>query len=356
MFRRRRPVREIEFSFDSFLDVVANVVGIILRLILVAWVGARSYKAVLPGPPLPAPALAEPTPLPEPTDPRLGQFQRRRRELTRKTEEAETEHEESRQQILERQQAMKKELAELEGKEKDLSRVRTTLVNQTAVGLAQVKAESMSPADLEKPRQETAHSGIELEALKKVPRATKKLRYNTPISAPVTEEAMFECKHGRVTLLDRSALEKMAERDARGKIDQLRHQWEVRDVTASVGAFRLRYVIERERTMLDGPGGGSPVTGDFRAGITSWEAEPVIDDRGETVEQALKPGSAFRKVIDSLDPQQTAVTFWVYPDSFAVYRQVRDWLHGRDVVVAGRPLPDGVPIASSRRGTKSRGQ
>ncbi len=39
MIRRRRKVREIEFSFDSFLDVVANVVGIILRLILVAWVG-----------------------------------------------------------------------------------------------------------------------------------------------------------------------------------------------------------------------------------------------------------------------------------------------------------------------------
>src|SRR4051812_11631321 len=49
MIRRRRPQRRIEFSFDSFLDVVANVVGIILRLILVAWVGARSYK----GPPPP---------------------------------------------------------------------------------------------------------------------------------------------------------------------------------------------------------------------------------------------------------------------------------------------------------------
>ena len=43
MIRRRRTQREIPFSFDSFLDVVANVVGIILRLILVAWVGGRSY-------------------------------------------------------------------------------------------------------------------------------------------------------------------------------------------------------------------------------------------------------------------------------------------------------------------------
>ena len=45
MYRRRRkpPAGEL-FSFDSFLDVVANVVGIILRLILVAWAGARTYK------------------------------------------------------------------------------------------------------------------------------------------------------------------------------------------------------------------------------------------------------------------------------------------------------------------------
>src|SRR5438552_13617615 len=46
MIRRRRRHREIPFSFDSFLDVVANVVGIIIRLILVAWVGARSYSSL----------------------------------------------------------------------------------------------------------------------------------------------------------------------------------------------------------------------------------------------------------------------------------------------------------------------
>ena len=40
----RRPQREIAFSFDSFLDVVANVVGIILRLILVAWVGGTDLQ------------------------------------------------------------------------------------------------------------------------------------------------------------------------------------------------------------------------------------------------------------------------------------------------------------------------
>ena len=48
MYRRRRSHREkIFFSFDSFLDVVANVIGIIIRLILVAWVGARTYTATM---------------------------------------------------------------------------------------------------------------------------------------------------------------------------------------------------------------------------------------------------------------------------------------------------------------------
>src|SRR6516225_821712 len=80
MIRRRRPAREIAFSFDSFLDVVAKVVGIILRLILVAWVGARSYKALAPPPPPPS-YVAESEPLPEPEDPLAPELERQRREL-----------------------------------------------------------------------------------------------------------------------------------------------------------------------------------------------------------------------------------------------------------------------------------
>src|SRR5262245_25165279 len=57
--RRRRRSREIPFSLDSFLDVVANVVGLIVRLILVAWFGARGYKALLDLP-APPPDLAHP--------------------------------------------------------------------------------------------------------------------------------------------------------------------------------------------------------------------------------------------------------------------------------------------------------
>jgi hypothetical protein len=121
----------------------------------------------------------------------------------------------------------------------------------------------------------------------------------------------------------------------------LRDTGRLRDVTAASGPFRLRYVLEV------GPSG---------SGECSWEVEPVATQRGESAEAALAAGSDFRRVIDSLEPQQTAVTFCVYPDSFPLYRRLRDYLHERDIVVAGRVFPEGAAIAASRNGTASRGQ
>jgi hypothetical protein len=166
---------------------------------------------------------------------------------------------------------------------------------------------------------------------------------------------MFECKRGRVTLLDVAALLEEIRRTQRSRAEELQTRWEVSGLTEPVGSFRLRYVLFRERTLLDGPK-GNPVGGSFRYGL-EWEAEPIEVERGEAGEAALRAGSAFRKVIDTLDPQQTAITFWVYPDSFALYRQLRDYLHEKEIVVAGRPLLEGLSIgASSRKGTISRGQ
>ncbi len=356
MFRRRRPQREIAFSFDSFLDVVANVVGIILRLILVAWVGARSYKAVVPDLPTAPPALVnEPSPLPDPTDPRLAQIEKKRREVSRSAEDRLRDEEEARQQAIEREKTIEKQLAVLESQRKSLQSEQAETVKQVSHGKTAATSVQLSLAELEKRSKALLE---ELNHLHKLPRVTKKLRYQTPVSAPLqTEEVMFECYHGRVTLLDTGSLIADIQRHIKSNAELLREQWEVRDVSAPVGAFRLRYVIERERSSMDGPlAGAGPVSSTYRYGVSSWEAEPVMPIRGETTEEALKPGSAFRRVIDALDPQQTAVTFWVYDDSFAVYRTLRDYLHGRDMVVAGRPLPDGVPIASSRKGTVSRGQ
>ncbi len=117
----------------------------------------------------------------------------------------------------------------------------------------------------------------------------------------------------------------------------------------------MRYLLEREHGRLDPPGGAPLPENQFSYSI-GWVAEPLNGDRGETGDAAMAANSDFRRVVDGLDPKVTAVTIWVYADSFPLYRRLRDYLHERDFVVAGRPLLEGMSIGSSRHGTASRGQ
>ena len=343
MIRRRRAQREIAFSFDSFLDVVANVVGIILRLILVAWVGARSYQALVPAPTPPVVADDPVAALPAPTDPLADELPKKGDKLT----EAESRWQQKVRQCEEAEQqaaVVRKETPAIEAQAKQLD--AEIAARNRAAGIELQAKQGTAAASLADVLQRKSKAETALAELDRMPSQKQTLRYPAPISQPLqTEELMFECHGGKVVAIDVGTLIERVRQGMRDKGDLLRSQRQVQDETAPAGAFRARYIIERGRD----PGAG--------VNVAAWEVIPVDSARGETVDQALAPGSAFRKVIDALEPQQTAVTFWVYPDSFALYRRLRDVLHDHDVTVAGRPLPEGHPIAfSSNYGTVSRGQ
>jgi hypothetical protein len=358
MIRRRRPQRQIAFSFDSFLDVVANVVGIILRLILVAWVGARSYHAVVRLPPtrkpvsVAEPSLPDPQAPPEPTDPLADELHRLQAELAGARNRL-REGEKKRDETSSRASAIARELALLHARTAQLADERQAAKRAAGERLRDANARTLALKELSARSKQLL---AELEKLKSAPSAKRALRYRTPVSQPVHEEVMFECRRGRVALVDLEALRAEMMRGVRSKEEAMRTSWEVTDVTPPVGAFRLRYTVARERTLLDGTAGGPQSRGGFRYGLQQATVEPVAPERGESADAALAAGSAFRKLVDALDPQQTAVTLWVYPDSFTLYRRLRDFLHDRDVDVAGRPLPAEVPISISPHGSASRGQ
>ena len=60
--------------------------------------------------------------------------------------------------------------------------------------------------------------------------------------------------------------------------------------------------------------------------------------------------------MNRLNAARDMITIWVYPDSFDLYRRLRDELNAQGFLVAGRPLPDGVPIQGSPGGSRSAGQ
>jgi hypothetical protein len=120
-----------------------------------------------------------------------------------------------------------------------------------------------------------------------------------------------------------------------------------------VSGFSMRYAVERESvSAVDEMRGGQ---GMMRISVTRWEIIPEPELQAETAAQALKRGSAFLRAVKMADVDAT-LTFWVYPDSFEVFRKLRDFAYAEGFSVAARPMPHGVPIAGSPSGSRSSGQ
>ena len=351
MSRRRRRERPESFSFDSFLDVVANVCGIIIKLILVAWAGARMYQ----GPTVSKPFVPEEVPVTvamaaeDKPDPLEGE---RAREV-----DAVARLEAQLARLLAEEEAGRAaamQAADAKHKDED----RLSFLSEELVSLERMPGPTVPMPDAEL-KARLAEVEKRIAALRAAPSPKKVHRYPTPVSQTVqSEEILFEIRDNRVTAIDLGTMVEEIQKTMKTAGDDLRNRWSLERRTGPSGSFRLKYTIERERPL--GVLGQAEVPddrGSFRYGLTGWVVEPVDPARGETVEKALAPGSTFRQVVDHIDPQVTAITLCVYPDSFEAYRKIRDHLHGREVVVAGRPLPSDVPIAmSTKKGTVSRGQ
>src|SRR5690606_2170540 len=119
---------------------------------------------------------------------------------------------------------------------------------------------------------------------------------------------------------------------------------EHRGQVGPVDGFSMRYLVERESmSVLDEMRFGA--TG-YRITVTQWQLEPEPDLLTESGEEALRPGSRFYQSLVTA-PAEVTLTFWVYPDSFGLYRKLQTFAHEQGFTVAGRPLPHGMPIAGS---------
>jgi hypothetical protein len=171
------------------------------------------------------------------------------------------------------------------------------------------------------------------------------------------QELHFELMHGRVTFIDLDRLVEKVKADAQL---QLRMSGSsglyrpIRSTVGPVGAFSLKYEL--------GTTGATSLSGMRRGGVEvsfglrGWELIPTRETRGETWETALQPVSDFRRALNTVEPSSTTITLWVYPDSFALYHEIRDALYASGFTVAGRPLPASMPIRGSPEGSMSAAQ
>jgi hypothetical protein len=177
----------------------------------------------------------------------------------------------------------------------------------------------------------------------------------SPVSRPIKgNEVHFEVRQGRVAPIEIDRLIELVKTDAqiRLKVGSVRGR-PINSTVGPIGAFSMRYELG---LMMDDSSLNRFDLSSVNIGLRGWEIVPESPERGETLEQVVRPGSEYANAVYRLVPGKTSVTFWVYPDGFPLYRRLRDDLHARGYLVAARPLPDGLPIQASPSGSASAAQ
>ncbi|MBI1345543.1 hypothetical protein GC163_04575 [bacterium] len=380
----RRPQADQQFGSDSFLDIVCNVVGILIILMVVAGVRASHDPVSLPvlslpdndeprivtapaieeelPPPPPMPIPMSPVPVIEPELPALPEIPAEPLPPLEPSPELVAAAEQLARELAgmdDKERTLQQQLANNRRQQQELEDRLQTLSKQQAsqaAGLQAAEQQRQATAqELEQLRRIAAQlSQLVRERASEAP-AAKTLEHRiTPIGQAVTgKELHFRVLEDRISVVP---LERLIER-LKNQIDRHK-EWiaKSRQQLGQVGpveGYALHYVVQRESASVVDELRMGP--GVFRINVTEWRVEAERDVETESSAEALRPGSRFLSAIATAEPGAT-LTFWVYPDSFNAYTEVKAYCQQQNFLIAGRPLPTGIPIAGSPNGTRSTGQ
>jgi hypothetical protein len=196
----------------------------------------------------------------------------------------------------------------------------------------------------------------EVSTLRQLPRPkSTSILSKSPVARPTAgSESHFELRRNRVSYIDLERLLEMTKADAQLRIRMSDQLAAITNKVGPAGSFSLEYELVRSV-----PGSVEELIASKamrRYDLRAWEIVPEFENRGETYEATKNPISEFSRSINRMNPGRTTITMWVYPDSFTLYRRLRNELVEHGFSVAARPLPDGMTIRGSPLGTQSAAQ
>jgi hypothetical protein len=334
--RRRAGNATDEPGQDSFLDVVANLVGVMIILVMV--VGAQAQKGFIaqekarqtPAPvPVPSVDVAGATAAAAAVEQSIAELDEKIKDA--KTEAARREAERNRVQLL--VTIAEKRLAEHRG------------------ALDQKARDSYDLAEeLNQARAEIARLDASQTALTKPPPAVLE-HLPTPMAKTVFgSEIHFRLLGGKLAYVPWDEMIERLKTDAPSHVSKLRDSARAEMSLPVVNGFGARYILRRAEVETQTRLG---VATQSRVELEKLYFVDAEQNLGVPLAKAIEPGSEFRSRIGALPPQQTTVTIWVYPDSFDEFRSLKAELFKLGYLTAGRPLPAGHPIGGSPDGSRS---
>jgi hypothetical protein len=176
----------------------------------------------------------------------------------------------------------------------------------------------------------------------------------TPLAKTVSgQEVYLRLSQGQVAIVPLEELKRELETHLERNVWRVREQGSMEGIVGPINGFRLQYAIQLTQVSVPGREGFEQVHNvpKFRV-----EFVPISPRIGEPVDQAVLPSSDLLRALKRFSPASTTVTIWTYPDSFQEFRQLKKMLFDLGYAAAGRPLPEGAHISASPNGTKSSAQ
>lgn len=336
---------------DSFLDVIANVVGVLI--ILVMLVGVRTSHRLVVAQNSPSTPVVEIDPAPEDAS-------RLRRELKTATQETlavQRSNKEKAQRIL---------ALAYESKAHDQQRIRLAMhrsIIENDIATRRQRLDSQRQREFDVQRQ-LMESQLKLDELAQeqltlvsAPDVVEEIEsIPTPLARTIEGQSIhLRLSNGLVSIVP---LEEMLA-EINNRVDDIRRRLQSSgtavEMVGPIDGYRLKFTAT-SRAASDSIGG--PRVGQLQRTVVDQYAEisPVSDVIGQNVEQALMPGSTVYRHLQSHRRARIPVVVWLYTDSFDEFRPLKRAIWEMGFSLATRPMEPGSKIGASPHGTHAAAQ
>lgn len=338
----KKPHEEI-IGNDSFLDVVANVVGILIILLMVVSVRAKD-EILHAGTTAEVQSHVEPGTDPADVAAAKSAEQQVEQDIHRIDEELKQGQLEVKYREVERERAQLLVTAA----EQSLAEERNRLTEAQRTEFDRRNALAAGEGELQQLREGIAF----LQSSK--PTTTILEHLPTPMAKTVFgKEIHLRLRRGRVTYIPWDDFIQLLKTEAPKTVWRLQDQDEYTEMVGPMGGFWMHYTLKRKANTVTTKVGIATQT---TIVLDRFTLTPESETVGEPIQAALQNGSELQSILSSRPPNSTTVTVWTYPDSFNEFRTLKHELFSRGYMTAARPLPDDQPIGGSPEGSRSAAQ
>ena len=322
-------VREITTGQDSFLDIVANLVGVLIILVVIVGAQATSvWNQVEPDA-----AIGD----------EITEVQQQIVRASNTVKKLQTDN-----HTLESDIKTQSTLAAVASERRHIALVNLEVVRQEVESQRKkLSAVQQQHFDQQRKRAELQQSldGVIRESkvlsVSRPSIVSKTIEHHpTPISQTVfTDIIHVRLSNGRLAVVPVDPLTELMQREWKVKAEKLRNQNGVSrtiETVRPIDDFRLQYELQafKNRILLAG-----------------YHVIALTDRVGRPTAEMMQPGSSFTELLSKSVPEETTISIWMYPSELKEHRLLKNWLHEQGFKVASWLQDPGQSISFGPQGS-----